>query len=156
MTRAEEKHAKLDITFTTSCRVLLYLINLCHLFWLGWKRKKMFGRNLANSPSHFLFLIFSLTSKQFWNHDVNIKRINFIKSYKFNDFVLALFCILGLGQNFTLDNTTLTSSCFPNQQTFLGQILVPFPEGWIIIGRVESKRRFSDDPRHNVLELFNK
>ena len=33
--------------------------------------------------------------------------------------------------------------------------LVLFPEGLIIIGSVESNKKFSDNPGHNVLALFN-
>ena len=70
-------------------------------------RKQTFGCNLAQCPSHLNIWIFSVTAKHFSNHDVNIKQGSSVKNSKFNDFVLALFCILGLGQNFTLENFQL-------------------------------------------------
>ena len=66
--------------------------------------KQIFCRNLAQSPSHLNFWKISVTSKHFSNHDKNIKHVSCIKISKFNGFVLALFCILGLGQNVTLQN----------------------------------------------------
>ena len=66
-----------------------------------------FGWNLAQFPSHMNYSIFSLTSKHFSNHDVNINQSSSVKSSKFNGFVLALFCILSLGQNLTLENFPL-------------------------------------------------
>ena len=65
---------------------------------------KIFCRNLAQSPSHLNVWKISVTSKHFLNHDKNIKHVSYIKSSTFNGFVVALFCILGLGQNLTLEN----------------------------------------------------
>ena len=61
----------------------------------GCKKLKALGLSVSK-----LFW-FSLTSKHFSNHDKNIKQVSCVKSSKFNGFVLALFCILGLGQNLT-------------------------------------------------------
>ena len=66
--------------------------------------KQILSRNLAQAPSHLNFCIFSVSSNHFSNHDVNIKQVSCIKSYTFNDFVLAKFCILGLRQSLTLEN----------------------------------------------------
>ena len=68
---------------------------------------KFFASNLARSPSHLNLWIFSLSSKDFSFHDVNMKQVDCVKSSKFNSFVLALFCILGLGQNLTLETFRL-------------------------------------------------
>ena len=65
------------------------------------------GRILAQSPSHMDFWIISVTSKPFSNHDVNIKQVGSVRSSKLNSFVLALFCVLDLGQNLTLENFQL-------------------------------------------------
>ena len=35
LTIAVKKQTKLDITFLTSCPVLLYFFSLCQIFWLG-------------------------------------------------------------------------------------------------------------------------
>ena len=51
--------------------------------------------------------IFSVTSKNFSGHDVNIRQVSSAKSSKLNGFVLALLCVLGLGQNLTLENFQL-------------------------------------------------
>ena len=70
-------------------------------------RKHLFSCNLAESAKHLNLWIFSVTSKFFFNNDVNINPINSSKSTKFNGFVLALFCILGLGQKLSLENFQL-------------------------------------------------
>ena len=70
-------------------------------------KKQISGRNLTQRPSHLKFWIFSVSSKNFSNHDVNKKQVSCVKSSKFNGFVLALFCILGLGQSLTLENFQL-------------------------------------------------
>ena len=67
---------------------------------------QIFGCNLTESHLYLNFWTFSVTSKHFSNHDENIKHINCVKSSKFNGFVLAIFCILGLGQNLTSENFT--------------------------------------------------
>ena len=64
--------------------------------------KEIFGRNLYKSPSRLKVWVFSVTSKHFFNHDVNINQVSSVKSSKFNGFVLALFYISGLRQNLTL------------------------------------------------------
>ena len=73
--------------------------------------KQIFSRNLAQSPSHLNFWTFSVTSKHFFNHDENTKLFSCVKRSKFNGFMLALFCILGcilgLGQNSTIENFQL-------------------------------------------------
>ena len=69
--------------------------------------KQFFCRNLAQSPSHLNFVKISIISKHFSYHDKNIKQARCVKSSKFNGFVLALFCILGLGQNLTLESFNL-------------------------------------------------
>ena len=65
------------------------------------------ARNLAQSPSHMDFWIISVTSKPFSNHGVNMKQAGSVRSSKLNGFVLALFCVLDLGQNITLENFQL-------------------------------------------------
>ena len=70
-------------------------------------RKQIFGRNLVQSSSHFNYWIFSVTSKHFSNRDLNIKQISSLKSSKFIGFVLALFGIVGLGQNLNLETFQL-------------------------------------------------
>ena len=69
--------------------------------------RTIIGRNLAQSPSHMDFWIISVTSKPFSNHDVNMKQVSSVRSSKSNGFVLELFCVLGLGQNLTLENFQL-------------------------------------------------
>ena len=70
-------------------------------------RKHIFCHNLAESVTHWNFWIFSATSKSFSNNDGYINPVNSAKSTKFNGFVLALFCILGLGQKLSLENFQL-------------------------------------------------
>ena len=103
LTIAVKKHAKLYITFLKSCPILLYFFKLCQIFWQGLYEETNFGRNLAHSPSHLNFWVFSVTSKHLSSHDPNIKQASFVKSSKFNGFVLALFCSLGSGQNLHLE-----------------------------------------------------
>ena len=55
-----------------------------------------------------IFFIFPVTSKNFSNHDVNMKQVSSVKSSKLNDFVLALFFMEGLGQNLTLEKVQLS------------------------------------------------
>ena len=62
---------------------------------------------MAQFRSHMGFWIFSVTSKHFSNHDINVNQVSSVKSSKFNGFVLALYCILGLGHNLTLKNVAL-------------------------------------------------
>ena len=69
--------------------------------------KQFFGHDLAYSPTHLNFWIFFVTSKHFSNDDVNIKQVSPVRSCKFHGFVLGLFCILGLGENLTLENFQL-------------------------------------------------
>ena len=56
-----------------------------------------FGRNFPQCPSHLKFCTFSVISKYLSNHDKNINQVSCVKSFRFHSFVLALFCILGLG-----------------------------------------------------------
>ena len=67
-------------------------------------RNHLFSCNLAESATHLNFWIFSVTSKSFSNNDGYINPVNSAKSTKFNGFVLALFCILGLGQKLSLES----------------------------------------------------
>ena len=82
---------------------------------------------------------------------IKTKQVSCVKTSKFNGFKLALFCILGLDQNWTSELSTLPISCFFEQTNIFEPKLVLFPETWVIIGSVESKRKFSDNPRHNIL-----
>ena len=41
------------------------------------------------------------------NHNVNVKQVSLVKSSKFNGFLLAVLCILGLVQILTLENFQL-------------------------------------------------
>ena len=50
------------------------------------------------------FGIYSVTSKHFSNHEVNIKQVSSVKSSNFNGFVLEVFFVLGLGQNLHFEN----------------------------------------------------
>ena len=75
---------------------------------------------------HLLFLIFYVISKHLSNRDINIKRVCSVKNSKFNGFVFALFCILGLGQD-----STVPIRCFWNELTFLSQ-------DWYFFQKVES------------------
>ena len=90
-------------------RVHFYCNSLVRAKYFGqdYLKKQTFGRKLPKSPSHLGFWVFSVPWKHFSNHDVNIKEVNSFKSFKFNGFVLAVFCILGLRQNFTLGNLQL-------------------------------------------------
>ena len=117
--------------------------------------KQIFGGNLARSLSHLNIWTFSVTSKHFSNHDKNINQVGSFKSSRSNGFVLALFCILGLGQNLTLQDFPLCRLVFFEQTNIFESKLVLFPESWIIIESVESKRKCSDNPGHNILALFN-
>ena len=101
-----QKHTKLDITFLKSCPILLYFFTLYQIVWIV-RGNKIFDRNLTQSPSHFNFWIFFVSSKHLSNHDVNIKQVSCVKSSKFNGFVLALFYMLGIGQCLTLENFQL-------------------------------------------------
>ena len=64
---------------------------------------QIFRCNLPKSSSLLNISVFFVTSKHFSNHDVNINQVSSVKSYKFNSFLLAVFCIFGLRQNFTLE-----------------------------------------------------
>ena len=101
------------------------------------------------------YSIFSLTSKHFSNHDVNINQSSSVKSSKFNGFVLALFCILSLGQNLTLENFPLGWFDFSEQTNIFEPKFVLFRESWIFIGRVVGKIKFYDNPGHNILAVLN-
>ena len=90
--------------FIKSCPILLYFFTLCLIFCLS---KQIFIRNLSQSPSRLNVWILSVTSKNFSNHDKNIMQVSCVKNSRFLSFVLALFCILGLCQNFTLENFQL-------------------------------------------------
>ena len=70
-------------------------------------RKQIFDHNLVQSPSNLNFSIYSVISKFFSNHDVNIKQVSCVKSSKCNDFVLTLFFIHGLGQSLNFENFQL-------------------------------------------------
>ena len=59
--------------------------------------KQILDRNRIQCPSHMIFWIFFVTSKNFSNHDVNMKQVGSVKSSKLNGFVLALSFIQGLG-----------------------------------------------------------
>ena len=96
-----------------------------------------------------------MTSKHFSNHDKNIRQVSSVKSSKLNGFMLALFCILDLGQNLTLENCELFRLVVFKRTNIFEAKLVLFPEISIIIGSVESKKKFSDNPGHNILALFN-
>ena len=52
-------------------------------------------------------LLHTRTFGYFSNHDVDIKQVSSVKSFKFHGFMLALFCTLGLGQNVYLENFQL-------------------------------------------------
>ena len=84
-------------------------------------REQTFGRNLPKSPSHLNLRDFSLTSKHFPNNDVNINQVSSVKSSPFNGFLLALFCIFGLRQNFTLENFFLNDLTFLSQNRYFFQ-----------------------------------
>ena len=105
---AAKKRAKLDITFLKPCPFYCISLLCAKYFVQDCLSKQIFDRNLLKSPSHLNFWTFSVTSKYFSNHDENIKQVSCVKSSKFNGFVLALFCILGLGQNLTLENFELS------------------------------------------------
>ena len=85
-----------------------FLLIMPHILARKVWGKKIFARNLAQSPSHMNVSILSVTSKHFSNHDVNMKQVSSVKSSKLHGFVLALFCVLGLGQNLTLENFQLS------------------------------------------------
>ena len=91
--------------------------------------KQIFCCNMAQSLSHLNFWKISVTSKHFSNHDKNIQQIICVKSYKFNGFVLALFCILGLGQHLTSENFELSRLViyFDRNKIFEPKLIL-FPE----------------------------
>ena len=91
----------------SSFTVLCNFFTLCQIFCVGLSEEINFGRNLAQSPFHLNFWIFSVSSKHFSNDDVDLKQLSCVKSSKFYGFVLPLFCILGLGQSLTLENFQL-------------------------------------------------
>ena len=73
-------HSPSLVQFYSICLVFVKYIAKDYL------RKQFFGRNFGQSPSHLNFSIFSVTSEQFYNHDVNINGIISVKSSKFNGF----------------------------------------------------------------------
>ena len=99
--------------------------------------KQILGCNLAHSPSHLKFWVFSVSSKVLSNRDVNIKQVSGIKSSKFNGFVLALVLALFLVLTWFRSKcdfrklSTLLISCFLNKLTFLSQ-------NWCFFQKVES------------------
>ena len=66
-----------------------------------------------------------------------------------------MFCIISLDQNWLLRAFTITYWFFMIDLTFLNQMSIFFPEIWIIIESEESKKKFSDNFAHNILELYN-
>ena len=66
-----------------------------------------------------------------------------------------MFCIISLDQNWLLRAFTITYWFFMIDLTFLNQMNIFFPEIWIIIESEESKKKFSDNFAHNILELYN-
>ena len=66
-----------------------------------------------------------------------------------------MFCIISLDQNWLLRAFTITYWFFMIDLPFLNQMSIFFAEIWIIIGSEESKKKFSDDFAHNILELYN-
>ena len=102
-----QKNTKLDITFSKSCLILLHFFTLWQIFCLGLSEQTILGRNLSQCPSYLNFWTFSVTSKHFSNHDKNIQQVSCVKNFIFNGFLLALFWILGLGQNLNLENFQL-------------------------------------------------
>ena len=87
---------------------LLFLYFVANIFGEDCLRKEIFHRNLAQSLSHFNFWKFSVISKHFSNHDKHVMQVSCVKSSKFNGFVWALFCIIGLGQKLTLEHLQLS------------------------------------------------
>ena len=106
-----KKDSNSDITFLQFCRILISLVSVKYFAW-DCRRKQFFGRNLAQCPSQLNFRMFSLSANHFFNYHVNIKPVSSLKSFKFNDWLLALFCIIGLSQNLTLQNFELCSLVF--------------------------------------------
>ena len=104
------------------CSILLYLFTFCQLRWLGLSEETNFWLQHPQSLSHLTFWIYSVGSKSFLNHDVNIKVVSCVKSQKFNACVLALICILVLGQSLNLENFQLCLLVvYLNKLTFLSQ-----------------------------------
>ena len=66
-----------------------------------------------------------------------------------------MFCIISLDQNWLLRAFTIPYWFFMIDLTFLNQMSIFFPEIWIIIESEESKKTFSDNFAHNILELYN-
>ena len=66
-----------------------------------------------------------------------------------------MFCIFSLDQNWLLRAFTITYWFFMIDLTFLNQMNIFFPEIWIIIESEESKKKFSDNFAHNILELYD-
>ena len=66
-----------------------------------------------------------------------------------------MFCIISLDQNWLLRAFTITYWFFMIDLTFLNQMNIFFPEIWIIIESEESKKKFSDNFAHNILELYD-
>ena len=80
------KRRKFRYYIFEACPTLLYFFSLHQLFWLGLSDETNFWVEFGPvSFTHELLDIFCN-----------------LKSSKFNGFVLALFCIHGLGQNLTL------------------------------------------------------
>ena len=65
-------------------------------------KKHILCRNLSKFSFHLNFWISPVTAKNLSKHDADIKRVSFVKSSKFNDFVFTIFFIIGLGLNGTL------------------------------------------------------
>ena len=95
------RHQVLEVLSNFSV-FLQFVTNVLAGIW-----KQLFDFNWDQSPSHLNFWIFSLISKHFSNLDGNKKRVSSLKSCKFNDLLLALFCILGLGKSLALENFQL-------------------------------------------------
>ena len=91
--------------------------------------KQIFCCNMAQSLSHLNFWKISVTSKHFSNHDKNIQQVSCVNCSKFNGFVLALFCILGLGQHLTSEKFELSRLViyFDRNKIFEPKLIL-FPE----------------------------
>ena len=82
------------------------------------------NKSLAVACPHLFhmlnFWVFSVVPEHFSKHNVNIKQVSPVKSSRFNGFVLALFCILVLSQNFR-KLSPLPISCFLKEVISLRQ-----------------------------------
>ena len=119
-----------------SCPILLYFFPFCHY------------------TSDLNLRIFSIISKHFSNHDVNIKEDKCVKSFKFNGFFTSILYPWFKSKLDFRKLSTWTISYFLNELIFLSQNEHFLPGSCIIIGGVESKSRCSDNPVHTILGFF--